>query len=53
MNKTPFLGIPKLSRIVIHRARSLFDLERLLSPKPEVVPQRILVRPKPITRWNE
>lgn len=53
MNKNPLLNIPKLSRIVIHRAHSLFDIERLLSLQQEVQTKQIVVRINSITRWNE
>lgn len=53
MNKNPLLDIPKLSRIVIHRTRSLFDIEQLLSLQQEAQPKQISVRTNSITRWNE
>jgi len=53
MNKNLLLDIPKLSSIAIHRARSLFDIEQLLSLQRKALPKQIVVRTHSITRWNE
>jgi len=53
MNSNPLRDLPKLSRIVIHRTRSLFDVASLLGLHAGALPKRALARTAPITRWNE
>jgi hypothetical protein len=53
MNKNPLLDIPKLSRIVIRRARSVFDLKTLPNVEAELLPKLGFVRATQVSRWNE
>jgi len=53
MNKKPLAIVPELSSILLHRARSLFDLEALLGFQPKVLPGLVFIRSNRASRWNE
>ena len=53
MNNNPLKKLPRLSTIIVHQTRSLFDIERLVSLYARAQPKLALVRIHHITRWNE
>jgi hypothetical protein len=53
MNRHTLPIFPNLSSALIHRRRSLFDVEFLLSLRTKTQTNPIALRTVPITRWNE